>query len=465
MNKLYVVFIVLSISVFVVGYNLLVKPEPEQKTTEQIKKSVVRIRAENQMNGEKREGTGFVVGVSDDKAYIVTVSHVVEGDPNPTVEFFENNEFEAEILDNESQENGLALLSVKGQPYDVMPLYLVKKRNLNSGDALFTIGFPRGGARWAHDELSYSGKKRRNIIFSGSNEREGNSGSPVIKGEQVVAIITSITDYAYAISAESTREFLDGAKGGKPVIDNMEKWKPSKWSRSQEARLENAKFVINKQARLKEIELKIVAATVRLREAEAKVAIAEQASLQAEAEVKLIKADAKTEAKLVAAKQNRKQAEIEVAQAKVYVKKAERQYSTELSKYVITKSDIQPVFNGFIAAWNNRQLEQLTSNLSSDFYYFSVNEGKVLQYYDKYVANKKQLFKKYSWISVDVSNVRYNFNGNEGTVTFNQHFNSPSYESKGMGKLYFRKVRGRTKIFRTDFNRDWWNKHKSKHSP
>jgi len=329
-NKLYVVFIVLSISVFVVGYNLLVKPEPEQKTTEQIKKSVVRIRAENQMNGEKREGTGFVVGVSDDKAYIVTVSHVVEGDPNPTVEFFENNEFEAEILDNESQENGLALLSVKGQPYDVMPLYLVKKRNLNSGDALFTIGFPRGGARWAHDELSYSGKKRRNIIFSGSNEREGNSGSPVIKGEQVVAIITSITDYAYAISAESTREFLDGAKGGKPVIDNMEKWKPSKWSRTQEARLENAKFVINKQARLKEIELKIVAATVRLREAEAKVAIAEQARLQAEAEVKQVKADAKIEAKLDAAKQNRKQAEIEVAQAKADIEKAEQQRFTTM---------------------------------------------------------------------------------------------------------------------------------------
>jgi hypothetical protein len=247
------------------------------------------------------------------------------------VEFFENNKFEAEILDNEAQENGLALLSVKGLiPYDVMPLYLVKKRNLNSKDALFTIGFPRGGARWAHDELSYSGKIRRNIIFSGSNEKEGNSGSPVIKGEQVVAIITSITDYAYAISAESTREFLDGAKGGKPVIDNLEKWKPSKWRITQEARLENAKFVINEQARLKEIELKIAEAQIRLREAEAKVAVAEQARLQAEAEVKLIKSDAETEAKLVAAKQNRKQAEIEVAQAKADIEKAEQQRFTTM---------------------------------------------------------------------------------------------------------------------------------------
>jgi len=331
-NKLYLVFIVLLLNVFVVTCGPSVKPESEQKTMEQIKKSVVRIRSENQMSAEKREGTGFVVGVSNDKAYIVTVSHVVEGDPKPTVEFFENNKFEAEVLDNESQGNGLALLSVEGQiPYDIMPLYLVKKRNLKSGDALFTIGFPRGGARWAHDELSYSGKMRRNLIFSGSNEKEGNSGSPVIKGYQVIAIITSITDYAYATSAESIRDFLDGAKGGIQVIDNMEKWKPSKWRKTQEARLENAKFVINEQARLKEIELKIAAAKVRLREADAKVAAAEQARLQIEAEVKRVKADAKTEEKLAAAKQNRKQAEIEVAQAKADIEKAEQQRITTMS--------------------------------------------------------------------------------------------------------------------------------------
>jgi len=304
-NKLYVVFIVLLLNAFVVGCGSLVKPESEQKTTEQIKKSVVRIRAEN------REGTGFVVGVSDDKAYIVTVSHVVEGDPKPTVEFFENNKFEAEVLDNEAQENGLALLSVKGLiPYDVMPLYLVKKRNLKSGDALFTIGFPKGGARWAHDELSYYGKIRRNLIFSGSNEKEGNSGSPVIKGDQVVAIITSITDYAYAISAENVRDFLDGAKDGRQVIDNMEKWDIATWHKSYEARL---RIIANIDPQHR----KLIEAEERLRVAERELAELQNYNLKK---------------KLDAAKQNRKQAKIEVTQARAVIETAKSEQFQRLSR-------------------------------------------------------------------------------------------------------------------------------------
>ncbi|MDM8559629.1 caspase family protein [Candidatus Parabeggiatoa sp. HSG14] len=239
MNKLYAVFIVLLFSVFVVGCGSLVKPEP--KTTEQVKKSVVRIRAENQMSDEKREGTGFVVGVSNDKAYIITVSHVVEGDPNPTVEFFENNEIKAEVLDNESQENGLALLSVEGQiPYDVMPLYLAKKRDLKLEDKLFTVGFPRGGARWSYNKLSYSGQKKRNLLFSG-NINEGNSGSPVIKEDKAVAVINSVADHAFSTSAVSIREFLEGATGGNKILNEMKKWDIATWRKEYEARLELGK--------------------------------------------------------------------------------------------------------------------------------------------------------------------------------------------------------------------------------
>jgi hypothetical protein len=419
-NKLYAVFIVLSLSAFVVGCGSFVKPESEQKTTEQIKKSVVKIRAENQMNGEKREGTGFVVGVSDDKAYIVTVSHVVEGDPNPTVEFFENNKFKAEVLDNEAQENGLALLSVKGLiPYDVMPLYLVRKQNLNVGDTVFTVGFPSGGARWSYDQLSYSGQKRRNFLFSGSIN-DGNSGSPIIKEDIVVAVITSMTKHAYAISAESVREFLGGVTGGRQVIDNMEKWTPSKWRRTQKARLENAKFVINEQARLKEIELKIAAAKVRLREAEAKVAMAEQARLQAEAEVKRVKVDAKIEAKLDAAKQNRKQAEIEVAQAKADIEKAEQHRTAMLSKtklgkfmlkldhgeYVVVagsydkRKDAQDAVKNILAKYPELFYPQINSLISEtyqeDGIYWSVNEYWVVYIGGLYTADSARKLRNYA---------------------------------------------------------------------
>jgi hypothetical protein len=180
--------------------------------------------------------------VSDDKAYIVTVSHVVEGDPNPTVEFFENNEFKAEVLNSESQANGLALLSVKGLiPYDAMPLYLVKERSIKQGDSVFTFGFPRSGAPWLYDKLSFSAQKMRNLLFSDSDVKEGNSGCPIIKGEQVVAVITSVTDFSYAISAEMVRYFLRGATSGEIILNEMEKWDIATWRKEYEARLEKAK--------------------------------------------------------------------------------------------------------------------------------------------------------------------------------------------------------------------------------
>ncbi len=337
MNRLYAVFIVLLLSIFVVGCNPSIRPESDQKTTEQIEKSVVRIRAENQKGGVK-EGTGFVVGVSNDKAYVITVSHVVKGDHNPTVEFFEDNKFKAELLDSEPQKNGLALLSVKGLiPYDVMPLYLVKKRNLKSGDALFTIGFPRGGARWARDELSYSGKKMRNLLFSGSEQKGGSSGSPVIKEEQIVAIITSVTNYAYATSAESIREFLDGAKGGKQVVNNMEKWKPSTWRETQKARLET--FVIFEPYR-KELE-----------KAEKKAIEAKQIEVKLRNELAQTKdATAKLEAKIAvdSAEQARKQAEMEALQAKENIEKA-RQQRVIMSSQIKIEETNKTVFQDYLS--------------------------------------------------------------------------------------------------------------------
>ncbi|EDN70880.1 secreted protein [Beggiatoa sp. PS] len=148
MKKLYSFFIVLFVSVFVVGCPVQeIQPtepaqteiESNQRTHEQIKKSVVKIRS------KKREGTGFVVGVADNRAYIITVVHVVEGDPEPTVEFFGNKELKAQVLNSEEQGNGLALLLVNGQiPYDAMPLYLAKKTQSQIRRCCIYLWFSKG---------------------------------------------------------------------------------------------------------------------------------------------------------------------------------------------------------------------------------------------------------------------------------------------------------------------------------
>jgi len=52
---------------------------------EELKKGVVKITA--QADGKTKVGTGFIVKVDADAAYIVTASHVIEGDPQPKVLF------------------------------------------------------------------------------------------------------------------------------------------------------------------------------------------------------------------------------------------------------------------------------------------------------------------------------------------------------------------------------------------
>jgi len=233
MNKLFPVFVVLLLSVILVSCNVLLKPEPKPRTPEEIKKSVVKIRS------NKGQGTGFVVGVSDNRAYILTVSHVIEGDPNPSVTFFDGQKFKVNTLYNEGiEENGLALLLVEGKiPLDAIPLYLVKKRNLKRGEKVYSIGFPAGGVPWSYDTLTYSGQEYRKLSFLGNGIEVGSSGSPIMKKEQVIAIANSTTKHVFAISSICAREFLQGAKNGEFILNEMEKWDVTSWHSAYEDHL------------------------------------------------------------------------------------------------------------------------------------------------------------------------------------------------------------------------------------
>jgi S1-C subfamily serine protease len=69
--------------------------------------------------GTTNVGTGFIVRVDRDVAYIVTASHVVAGDQYPRVEFFtkRNVPISAEVLglEGDDEVRGLALLVVRGE--------------------------------------------------------------------------------------------------------------------------------------------------------------------------------------------------------------------------------------------------------------------------------------------------------------------------------------------------------------
>ncbi len=66
--------------------SLLLDSTPSHaQSIEEIKKGVVKITA--QADGKTKVGTGLIIRLEKDAAYIVTASHVIEGDPQPKVVF------------------------------------------------------------------------------------------------------------------------------------------------------------------------------------------------------------------------------------------------------------------------------------------------------------------------------------------------------------------------------------------
>jgi len=172
-----------------------------------LRAGVVRIRAQQ----PKRTGTGFVISVTADRVEILTVSHVVEGDPEPTVEFFtdQGKRVQAEVSKQEADDpRGLAVLRVAKRfvPDGVIALPLSNAR-VPDGTDVKVIGFPMGGADWALISASVSGPAGRDIALDGTI-REGNSGGPVFKGGAVVAIVTQTTDFARATPSPTIVDLL-----------------------------------------------------------------------------------------------------------------------------------------------------------------------------------------------------------------------------------------------------------------
>jgi len=191
---------------------------------EKAKKMVVEIYN----NRQKSSGTGFVIDVLKDKIYILTASHVVAGDPKPTITFFEGWKLKAEeIVHADDNEDGLALLSVDAGDITLeVDYYLPKEDELKAGSTVFTIGFPRSGAEWAYEELKYSGRKGADLLFSG-NIYEGNSGGPVIEGDKIVGLITRSGKYVHVTPILSIRAVLQGIKEGRKILAKHGERKPS----------------------------------------------------------------------------------------------------------------------------------------------------------------------------------------------------------------------------------------------
>ena len=194
-------------------YLLLMASPSHAQSVEELKKGVVKITA--QADGKTKVGTGFIVRLENDAAYIVTASHVIEGDPQPKVVFRgkESKSFPAQVKGKKGGDpRGLAVLVVSGDvPQSVEALPAGSDVEMNGGEEVTVIGFPRTPAvPWAVSPGVVTGQEGEYLVFSGV-AAEGNSGGPVLLNGKVIGVVTEVlAQYGYALPAPIMRLALRG---------------------------------------------------------------------------------------------------------------------------------------------------------------------------------------------------------------------------------------------------------------
>ncbi|TKB70755.1 MAG: hypothetical protein E8D52_01290 [Nitrospira sp.] len=168
-------------------------------------------------SGTANVGTGFIVRVDKDAAYIVTAAHVVAGDQHPRVEFFtkRNVPVTAEVLGLEGGDEvrGLALLVVRGSenlPKSLTSLSLAGEVRLTGGEDIVVIGFPRNAGPWAVIKGNISSRQGRDIFFSPAIE-SGHSGGPIVQGGKVVGVVGSESQsVGRGVTVGSVEDYIEG---------------------------------------------------------------------------------------------------------------------------------------------------------------------------------------------------------------------------------------------------------------
>ena len=161
---------------------------------EQLRAGVVKITAH--VEGKRKVGTGFVVRLDKDEAFVVTASHVIEGAQQIEVAFYSQRTrpLPARVIEMEGGDpRGLAALKVHGQlPTDIVVLEWDPTVRMTGGEDVRLIGFPRvAQTPWAVTKGTIAGAKGRDLSFTAPAD-EGNSGGPLLLRGKVIGVVTEV---------------------------------------------------------------------------------------------------------------------------------------------------------------------------------------------------------------------------------------------------------------------------------
>ncbi len=197
-----------SIFLFLLGFS-----SAHAQSIEAQKAGVVKITA--MIDQQRRIGTGFIVSLGDESAYILTASHVVEG-ATLTVNFYTNPD-KAYIGTTRNMQGdntkGLAVITVEGPlPEGLRSLSLASNFEVKGGENATVIGFRRSPPiQWGILQGILTGQIGADLIVSGAVANEGNSGGPILVNEKVVGVLTEVLDdIGYAVPASITKITLKG---------------------------------------------------------------------------------------------------------------------------------------------------------------------------------------------------------------------------------------------------------------
>lgn len=174
-----------------------------------LRAGVVKIKST--LNNKSRTGSGFVVAIDGGTTYIITAAHVIEGDPNPKVEFFARQSvpFNASVVKQELRID-LAVLKVEGAPQSAALAFETAAKP-KAGDEVVAFGFPQGGGSWLMSKADLAGREGPDLIVSGSAIDQGNSGGPLIKDGKVIGVVQALQGkFVRAAPASMVVETLEG---------------------------------------------------------------------------------------------------------------------------------------------------------------------------------------------------------------------------------------------------------------
>ncbi len=180
-------------------------------TIEELQAGVVKIEAKTAEAGRKI-GTGFILELKEGEAYILTAYHVIAGAQKPSIYFHTKPDapFAGKPLfqDAADDRKGLAILRVQGQlPEGLRILNLNTTLDLKGKDELIIFSFAHKGRTSFFFRAHIAGRFGAEMAID-SNVEEGTSGGPLLFGDQVVGVITSVDGIAAFATPASIIKYI-----------------------------------------------------------------------------------------------------------------------------------------------------------------------------------------------------------------------------------------------------------------